>query len=177
MKLLILDRDGVINEDSDFYIKSASEWHLLPGSAEAIARFNQAGYHVAVATNQSGIGRGLFGVETLNLMHDKMHSLVIQAGGRIDAVFYCPHTPEMRCECRKPEPGMLFEIGRHFDFDLAGALFVGDSLSDMQAATKAKCKAILVKTGKGRRTIEKGGLPPDTSIFDDLAAVAAHYCE
>ena len=107
MKLIILDRDGVINEDSDMFVKSAAEWRPLPGSAEAIARFNHAGYRVVVATNQSGIGRGLFEMGTLNAMHEKMHRVVAQAGGRIDAVFYCPHTADMGCDCRKPKPGML----------------------------------------------------------------------
>jgi len=115
MKLIILDRDGVINEDSDLFVKSAAEWRPLPGSAEAIARFNHAGYRVVVATNQSGIGRGLFEMATLNLMHEKMHRVVAQAGGRIDAVFFCPHTAEMKCDCRKPKPGMLLEIAKRFN--------------------------------------------------------------
>jgi D-glycero-D-manno-heptose 1,7-bisphosphate phosphatase len=177
MKLIILDRDGVINEDSDMFVKSAAEWRPLPGSAEAIARLNHAGYRVAVATNQSGIGRGLFEMATLNAMHDKMHRLVAQAGGRIDAVFYCPHTADMGCDCRKPKPGMLLEIAKRFDTDLAGVPVVGDSLRDLQAAAAAKCETVLVKSGKGLQTLAAGGLPRGTLVFENLAAVAAHYCQ
>ena len=176
MKLIILDRDGVINEDSDLFVKSAAEWRPLPGSAEAIARFNHAGYRVVVATNQSGIGRGLFEMATLNLMHEKMHRVVAQAGGRIDAVFFCPHTAEMKCDCRKPKPGMLLEIAQRFNIDLMGVPAVGDSLRDLQAAAAVKCETILVKSGKGLHTLATGGLPPGTLVFDNLAAVAAHYC-
>ncbi|HEX4329788.1 MAG TPA: D-glycero-beta-D-manno-heptose 1,7-bisphosphate 7-phosphatase [Burkholderiales bacterium] len=177
MKLIILDRDGVINEDSDMFVKSAAEWRPLPGSAEAIARLNHAGYRVAVATNQSGIGRGLFEMATLNAMHDKMHRLVAQAGGRIDAVFYCPHTADMGCDCRKPKPGMLLEIAKRFDTELAGVPVVGDSLRDLQAASAAKCETVLVKSGKGLQTLAAGGLPRGTLVFENLAAVAAHYCQ
>lgn len=177
MKLIILDRDGVINEDSDMFVKSAAEWRPLPGSAEAIARFNHAGYHVVVATNQSGIGRGLFEMSTLNAMHEKMHRVVAQAGGRIDAVFYCPHTADMGCTCRKPKAGMFEEIARRFDTDLTGVPAVGDSLRDLQAAALARCETILVKSGKGLQTLEKGGLPTGTLVFENLAAVAAHYCQ
>lgn len=175
-KFIILDRDGVINEDSDVYVKSAAEWHSLPGSAEAIARLNQQGYRAVVATNQSGIGRGLFDTATLNLMHAKMHRVVALAGGRIDAVFFCPHKNDDHCECRKPKPGMYLEIARRFGRDLKGVPAVGDSLRDLVAASAVGCQPILVRTGKGLRTLAAGGLPPDTLIFDDLAAVAAHYC-
>lgn len=175
MKLIILDRDGVINEDSDLYIKSAAEWRPLKGAAEAIARFNHAGYRVAVATNQSGIGRGLFDMATLNLMHDKMHKLVAQAGGRIDAVFYCPHKDDDKCACRKPKPGMLHEIAQRFNVDLKEVPCVGDAVRDMQAGAAAGCELVLVKTGKGIRTLTAGGLPEGTRVFDDLPAVAAHY--
>jgi len=177
MKLIILDRDGVINEDSDLFVKTAAEWRPLPGSAEAIARFNHAGYRVVVATNQSGIGRGLFEMATLNLMHDKMHRLVGLAGGSIDAVFYCPHTAEMNCACRKPRSGMFVEIAQRFNVDLAGVPAVGDSLRDLQAAAAADCKPVLVRSGKGAQTLAKGNLPTGTLVFDDLAAVAAHYCQ
>ena len=175
-KFIILDRDGVINEDSDVYVKSVAEWHPLPGSAEAIARLNHQGYHAVVATNQSGIGRGLFDTATLNLMHAKMHRVVGLAGGRIDAVFFCPHKNDDHCECRKPKPGMYLEIARRFGRDLAGVPAVGDSLRDLVAASAVGCRPVLVRTGKGLRTLAAGGLPPDTLIFDDLAAVAAHYC-
>jgi D-glycero-D-manno-heptose 1,7-bisphosphate phosphatase len=176
MKLIILDRDGVINEDSDLFIKSAAEWRPLPGSAAAIAQLTHAGYRVVVATNQSGLGRGLFEMATLNLMHEKMHRVMALAGGRIDAVFYCPHTAEMNCECRKPKPGMMKEIAERYNVDLRGVPMVGDSLRDLQAAHAAHCETILVKTGKGAQTLEKGGIPTGTRVFDDLAAVAAHYC-
>ena len=176
MKLIILDRDGVINQDSDLYIKSAAEWRPLKGAAEAIARLNHAGYRVAVATNQSGIGRGLFDMATLNLMHEKMHKVVAQAGGRIDAVFYCPHKDDDQCACRKPKPGMLHDIAQRFNVDLKGVPCVGDAVRDMQAGAQAGCDPVLVKTGKGLKTIAAGGLPDGTCVFDDLAAVAEHYC-
>ena len=176
MKLIILDRDGVINQDSDLYIKSAAEWRPLKGAAEAIARLNHAGYRVAVATNQSGIGRGLFDMATLNLMHEKMHKVVAQAGGRIDAVFYCPHKDDDQCACRKPKPGMLHDIAQRFNVDLKGVPCVGDAVRDMQAGAQAGCDPVLVKTGKGLKTIAAGGLPDGTRVFDDLAAVAEHYC-
>jgi D-glycero-D-manno-heptose 1,7-bisphosphate phosphatase len=175
-KLIILDRDGVINEDSDVFVKSAAEWRPLAGAAEAVARLNHGGYRVVVATNQSGIGRGLFDTATLNLMHEKMHRLVALAGGRIDAVFFCPHKNDDRCECRKPRPGMLHEIARRFDRDLRGVPVVGDSLRDLEAGVAAGCEPMLVKTGKGLATLARGGLPAGTRVFDDLAAVAAHLC-
>ena len=131
-KLIILDRDGVINEDSDVFVKSAAEWRPLPGAAEAIARLNHGGYRVVVATNQSGIGRGLFDTATLNLMHEKMHRLVALAGGRIDAVFFCPHKNDDHCDCRKPKPGMLHEIARRFDRNLKGGF--GVMFDDLLAA-------------------------------------------
>ena len=174
-KLIILDRDGVINEDSDVYVKSAAEWRPLPGSAEAIATLNHGGYRVVVATNQSGIGRGLFDTATLNLMHTKMHRVVSQAGGRIDAVFFCPHKNDDHCKCRKPKPGMYQEIARRFGLDLAGVPAVGDSLRDLEAGVAVGCLPVLVKTGKGERTLAAGGLPAGTLVFDDLAAVAAHF--
>ncbi|MBL8383112.1 MAG: D-glycero-beta-D-manno-heptose 1,7-bisphosphate 7-phosphatase [Burkholderiales bacterium] len=174
-RLIILDRDGVINEDSDVYVKSAAEWRPLPGSAAAIATLNHAGYRVVVATNQSGIGRGLFDTATLNLMHTKMHRVVAQAGGRIDAVFFCPHKNDDHCKCRKPKPGMYQEIARRFARDLAGVPAVGDSLRDLVAAAAVGCQPILVRTGKGMKTLAEGNLPPGTQVFDDLAAVAAHF--
>jgi D-glycero-D-manno-heptose 1,7-bisphosphate phosphatase len=174
-KLIILDRDGVINEDSDAYVKSVAEWRPIPGSAEAIARLNHAGYRVVVATNQSGLGQGLFDTATLNLMHDKMHRVVAQAGGRIDAVFFCPHTRDAGCACRKPKPGMLFEIGRRFETSLGDVPCVGDSLRDLEAGAALRCEPALVKTGKGLATLKAGGLPLGTRVFDDLAAAALHY--
>ncbi|MCP5266559.1 MAG: D-glycero-beta-D-manno-heptose 1,7-bisphosphate 7-phosphatase [Burkholderiaceae bacterium] len=173
MKLLILDRDGVINEDSDAYIKSPDEWHALPGALEAIARLSAAGYRIAVATNQSGVGRGLFDLETLAAINAKMQGEVHAAGGRIDAVFFCPHAPDANCECRKPRPGMVFEILRRFDVEPAEACFIGDSLRDLQAGHAAGCRTILLLTGKGRQTMQDGDLPPGTTVRVDLAGVAA----
>ncbi|HEX5094194.1 MAG TPA: D-glycero-beta-D-manno-heptose 1,7-bisphosphate 7-phosphatase [Burkholderiales bacterium] len=173
MKLVVLDRDGTINHDSDQYIKSPAEWRPIKGSLEAIARLTQAGYHVVVATNQSGIGRGLFDTAALNAIHDAMQRAVQQAGGRIDAIFFCPHAGESDCECRKPRPGMLLEIGKRMNTPLAGVPMVGDALRDLQAAAAAGARPVLVLTGKGRGTREAGGLPPGTEIFPDLAAFAA----
>ena len=173
MKLVILDRDGVINFDSDAYIKSPEEWAPIPGSLEAIARLTQAGFRVAVATNQSGLGRGLFDMATLNAMHEKMHRAVNHLGGRIDAVFFCPHAQEAGCACRKPRPGLLLQIAERFNLPLAQVPAIGDSLRDLQAASAAGARPLLVLTGKGERTVEKGGLPDGTEIYRDLAAAAA----
>lgn len=170
MKLIILDRDGVINEDSAHYIKSPAEWKAIPGSLEAIARLTQSGYRVVVATNQSGIGRGLFDMDTLNAMHEKMHKTTVALGGRIDAVFFCPHTAESGCECRKPKSGMFRRIAETMNVDLKNVPSVGDSLRDLQAGAGVGCQTILVRTGKGVDTEAKGGLPDGTRVFDDLAA-------
>ena len=169
MKLVILDRDVVINHDSPSYIKSPDEWKPLPGSLEAIARLSQAGFHVVVATNQSGVGRGLFEMATLNAIHDKMHRAVGLAGGRIDAVFYCPHAQEANCGCRKPKPGMLEEIGRRFGTQLKDVPCIGDSLRDLQAAAAVGARPFLVLTGKGAETQRGGELPANTRVFPDLA--------
>ena len=172
MKLVVLDRDGVINHDSDQYIKSPEEWKPIAGSLEAIARFTQAGYRVVVATNQSGLGRGLFDMAALNAMHDKMHKAVNQLGGRIDAVFFCPHAADASCNCRKPQPGMLREIAERFNVDLAGVAAIGDSLRDLEAASAVGARPVLVLTGKGQLTLAAGGLPAGTEIHRDLAAAA-----
>jgi D-glycero-D-manno-heptose 1,7-bisphosphate phosphatase len=173
-RLIVLDRDGVINHDSDQFIKSPEEWRPVPGSLEAIARLNHAGYRVVVATNQSGIGRGLFDMAMLNAIHEKMLKALGHVGGRLDAVFFCPHTGDARCECRKPKPGMLAEIGRRFNMELTGAPCVGDSLRDLQAAEAAGAQPILVLTGKGEKTLRDGNFPKNTIIFPDLAfAVSA----
>jgi D-glycero-D-manno-heptose 1,7-bisphosphate phosphatase len=173
VKLVILDRDGTINQDSDNYIKSPLEWKPVPGSLEAIARLTQGGWRCVVATNQSGIARGLFDMATLNAIHAEMHRAVNQAGGRIEAIFFCPHAADSNCECRKPKPGLLREIGQRLDVELAGVPMIGDSLRDLQAAATAGCKPWLVLTGKGRKTRDAGGLPPGTEIAPDLAAIAA----
>ena len=174
MKLVILDRDGVINQDSDQYIKSPSEWRPLPGSIEAIARLCQGGFRVAVATNQSGIGRGLFDMATLNAINDKMMEMVFRQGGRIDALFFCPHTAEEGCNCRKPRTGMLEEIAARFHTELKGVPAIGDSLRDLQAADAVGAQPILVLTGKGRATQSAGGLPRKTAVFEDLAEATRH---
>ena len=169
-KLVILDRDGVINVDSDHFIKCPAEWKPIPGSIEAIARLNQGGYRVVVATNQSGIGRGLFDMATLNAINDKMMETVFRAGGRIDAIFYCPCTAEQHCHCRKPDTGMFEDIAERFHVDLTGVPCVGDSLRDLEAGAKVGCAPILVLTGKGTITQSKGGMPKGIKTFTDLAA-------
>jgi D-glycero-D-manno-heptose 1,7-bisphosphate phosphatase len=173
VKLIILDRDGVINHDSPGFIKGPDEWKPIVGSVEAIARLTQAGYRVVVATNQSGIGRGLFDMATLNAINAKMHKQVNHAGGRIEAIFYCPDAAESDSPYRKPRPGMLLEIGERFATPLEDVPAVGDSLRDLQAAAAVKALPILVLTGKGAKTRDAGGLPEGTQIFADLAAVAA----
>jgi D-glycero-D-manno-heptose 1,7-bisphosphate phosphatase len=172
-KLIVLDRDGVINRDSDQFIKTPDEWRPIPGSLEAIARLNHAGFRVVIATNQSGIGRGLFDMATLNAIHEKMHKALAQAGGRIDALFYCPHAGDSHCECRKPRPGMLREIGIRFGVELAGMPCIGDSLRDLQAAETVGAQPILVLTGKGEKTLREGSFPKNTIIFPDLAFAAS----
>ena len=173
MKLIILDRDGVINYDSDQFIKSPNEWKPLPGSLEAIARLVQADYRVVVATNQSGVGRGLFDMTTLNAIHDKMHKAAAQAGGRIDAVFFCPHAAQSDCACRKPKSGMLEEIAARYNADMKGVPAVGDALRDLKCAAKVGAQPILVLTGKGSKTQTAGELPQGTLIYSDLAAAVA----
>jgi D-glycero-D-manno-heptose 1,7-bisphosphate phosphatase len=172
-KLIILDRDGVINFDSDQFIKSPEEWKPIPGSLEAIARLCQADYRVVVATNQSGIGRGLFDMPMLNAIHDKMHKACALVGGRIDAVFFCPHTNDSNCGCRKPKSGMLEEIANRYGVSLKGVPAVGDSLRDLEMAVRMEAQPILVLTGKGSKTQAKGGLPEGTLIYPDLASVMA----
>ncbi len=170
MKLVILDRDGVINFDSAQFIKSPAEWKPIPGSLEAIAKLNQSGYRVVVATNQSGIGRGLFDMDTLNAIHEKLHKSLLAVGGRLDAVFYCPHTRDSSCECRKPKPGMFKRISETLNVNLKDVPAVGDSLRDLEACAAVGCRPILVNTGKGEKTREEGNLPDGTLFFPDLAA-------
>ena len=172
MKLIVIDRDGVINHDSDAYIKSPEEWHPIDGSLEAIARLNHSGYTVVVASNQSGLARGYFDIEALNNIHKKMDVMLAKVGGRIDAVFYCPHGPDDGCSCRKPKPGMLLEIGQRFNVPLNEVTFIGDSVSDIKAASNTLSKAVLVRTGKGLKAkkilrVEDGESVP---VFDDLAS-------
>ncbi|MBE0509519.1 MAG: D-glycero-beta-D-manno-heptose 1,7-bisphosphate 7-phosphatase [Chromatiales bacterium] len=171
MGLIILDRDGVINQDSDNFIRSVEEFIPLPGSLEAIARLNQAGYIVTVATNQSGIGRGLFDLNTLNAMHDKLRKLLAAIGGQVEMIAFCPHNPDAGCDCRKPKPGMYLEIARRVGVSLQDVPVIGDSLRDLQAAQAVAARPILVRTGKGERSLAKSanelqGIP----VYADLAA-------
>jgi D-glycero-D-manno-heptose 1,7-bisphosphate phosphatase len=174
MKLVILDRDGTINYESDHHIKSPAEWRPIPGSLEAIARLTQAGFRIVVATNQSGIARGLLDSATLIAIHDVLQRAAAQAGGRVDAFFFCPHAADAACRCRKPEPGMLLEIARRFNVSLENTYMAGDALRDVQAAAAAGARPVLVLTGRGRKTHEAGGLPPGTAVFESLAAFAEH---
>ncbi|MDR4125289.1 D-glycero-beta-D-manno-heptose 1,7-bisphosphate 7-phosphatase [Alcaligenaceae bacterium LG-2] len=171
MKLAILDRDGVINEDSDAFIKSPEEWQAIPGSLDAIARLSRAGWRVVVATNQSGLARGLFSMDTLNAIHARMRRELADAGGFVDAIFICPHGPDDGCRCRKPAPGLFEDIASRYDTSLQGVPAVGDSLRDLQAATALGCTPWLVRTGKGPRTLQAGGLPAGTRVCDSLSAV------
>lgn len=173
-KLIILDRDGVINHDSDDYIKSPQEWQPIEGSLEAIARLNHAGYRVVVATNQSGIARKLFTIDTLVDMHNKMIRLTEEAGGHIEAIFFCPHAPKDDCDCRKPKPGMYIDISKRFHYPLQDIPVIGDSLRDLQSAAAVNAQPYLVKTGKGEKTVsllEESGLG-NIPIFDNLAHAA-----
>jgi len=175
--LIVLDRDGVINRDSTAFIKSPDEWIALPGSPEAIGQLNGAGFTVIVATNQSGVGRGLFSLETLEKIHARMSATVAAAGGCIDAIYFCPHVPEEECDCRKPKPGLLRQIARQYGRSTAELIVVGDSLRDLEAAWAFGAPAILVRTGNGRITEKR--LPPDRQVIivDDLAAVASHLTD
>jgi D-glycero-D-manno-heptose 1,7-bisphosphate phosphatase len=170
MKLVILDRDGVINFDSDHFIKSPDEWRPIPGSLEAIARLNGAGFHVAVATNQSGIERGLLDMNALNAIHSKMLRAAQQVGAHIDVIYYCPHAYGTECRCRKPLPGMFLDIGQRLNVALAGVPCVGDGLRDLQAAEAAGGQPYLVLTGKGAATLAAGDLPAGTKTCIDLSA-------
>lgn len=175
MKLVILDRDGTINEDSLEYVKSPQEWLPLPGALEAIARLNHAGWHVVVASNQSGLGRGLFDVAALNAMHAKLHAKLAAVGGRVDAIFYCPHAPDDKCRCRKPEPGLFEQIGERYGVDLHNVPTVGDTARDVLAGAAVGCEPHLVLTGKGvalRGQPLPASFPPGTQVHADLGAFA-----
>jgi D-glycero-D-manno-heptose 1,7-bisphosphate phosphatase len=174
-RLVILDRDGVINRDSDEFIRSPEEWIAIPGSLEAIGRLHRAGCRVVVATNQSGVGRGLFDLEELERIHAKMSDAVRRAGGRLDGIFFCPHRPDAGCECRKPRPGLLNRIAETLACDLHGACLVGDSERDIVAARRASVSPVLVRSGKGRRTLEQSAEVAGTPVFDDLAAFVDDY--
>ncbi|MEY4676084.1 MAG: hypothetical protein RLZZ470_591 [Pseudomonadota bacterium] len=174
-KLVILDRDGTINHDSDDYVKSPEEWVSLPGAIEAMAKLHHAGWHLVIASNQSGLGRGLFDVATLNLMHDKLNKALSAAGGRVDAIFYCPHTPDEHCQCRKPLPGLFEQIGERFGVQLSEVHAVGDTLRDAQAAAAVGCHTHLVRTGKSESLTQDqlpDNFPPGTRVHADLGAFA-----
>jgi D-glycero-D-manno-heptose 1,7-bisphosphate phosphatase len=175
MKLVILDRDGVINQDSAQFIKTPEEWKPIPGSLEAIARLSQAGHRVVVASNQSGIGRGLLDMAALNRINDKMHKSLAQVGGRIDAVFFCPHSAEAQCACRKPATGLFLELASRFGVSLHGIPAVGDSPRDLACAAAVGAQPILVLTGKGECTLKAGGMPEGTMVFADLARAVNEY--
>jgi len=172
MKLIILDQTGVINQSSDAFIKTPEEWIPIPGSLDAIARLTHSGYRVVIATNQSGIGRGLLDMATYNAINDKMYKAVNQAGGRIDAIFFCPHTNADKCSCRKPATGLLDEIMQRYGVNLKNAPAVGDSLKDLQAAAAVGAIPMLVLTGNGQTTRTAKEIPAGTQIFENLAAVA-----
>lgn len=171
MKLIILDRDGVINEDSDEYIKSPEEFIPVPGSLEAIARLNHAGYRVAVISNQSGIARKYFNTATLQSIHEKLRSLLADIGGHIDTILYCPHRPDDHCNCRKPKTGLYDELKSRLHIRFDNTIAVGDSLRDLQAAQTVGAKPVLVKTGKGLRTLQNDSVPKNIPVYDNLAEV------
>lgn len=172
MKLVILDRDGVINEDSDEYIKSVSEWYPIPGSLEAIARLCQAGFRVFVASNQSGIGRGLFDYDALFAVNDRLQKAVGELGGRIDGIEFAPDHPDQASDMRKPAPGMLKDLAKRLQINLESVCFVGDKADDITAARVAGAKPVLVRTGKGRKTEASANLD-GVAVYDNLAAFAA----
>lgn len=170
MKLIIIDRDGVINYDSDEYIKSEAEWNPIPGSLEAIGKLTHEGYHIVVVSNQSGLARGKFTLDNLNHIHQKMHSHISQFGGKIEAIFFCPHGPDDNCKCRKPKPGLFEEISKRLHISLNGVTVVGDKLSDIEAALAVNANPVLVKTGYGQKYIDSGEVPANIPVYDDLAA-------
>lgn len=170
MRLVILDRDGVINEDSEQFIKSPQEWQPIPGSLAAIARLCKAQYHVVVITNQSGLARGLFDVAMLTRIHEKMHRELARSGGRIEAIYYCPHGPDDHCSCRKPKTGLFKELARRLAVDLKGVPAIGDSLRDIQAARAVGARPVLVRTGKGSQTEGSADKAlQGVEVYDDLA--------
>lgn len=171
-KILILDRDGVINQDSDAFVKNADEWIPLPGSIDALARLYQAGWILAIATNQSGLARGLFTQTDLDAQHEKLLRLLHAAGGDLHYIAWCPHGPDDHCNCRKPKPGLLHQISLALNLDLEGAIMVGDALRDLQAGQAAGCRPVLVRTGKGKKTLAKGEGLEGVLVVDDLAQLA-----
>jgi len=175
--LIIMDRDGVINQDSPEYIRSPKEWIPIPHSLNAITRLNKAGHQVIVVTNQSGVGRGYYSLETLEKIHQKMRDELAAIGGRIDGLYFCPHTPEDHCECRKPKPGMLLEAAQDFNADLKQAYFIGDSIRDIQAAQAVGCLPVLVKTGNGEKTLAANRTLRNVPVYQDLSDVVGVIIE
>lgn len=173
MKLIILDRDGVINVDSDAFIKNVDEWIPIPNSIEAIAKLSQAGYKIAIATNQSGIGRGLFSIQALDDIHQLLQKQVQAAGGHIDAIFFCPHTPSDHCHCRKPDTGLFELIAEFFQTSLKGVVAIGDAARDMEAAVKMECRPVLVLTGKGEKTRQLESYKNEV-VYKDLNEAVSH---
>ena len=167
--MVILDRDGVINHMAEDDVKSVDEWDPIPGSIEAISRLKKAGYLVTVASNHSGIARGLYSEADLEAMHEKLRKLLATRGVAIDGIFYCPHGPEANCICRKPKPGLLFKIAKQFRIDLPQTPLVGDNISDIQAARMANAKPVLVRTGKGEYVMQHFPEALDVPVYDDLA--------
>ncbi|UYV19123.1 D-glycero-beta-D-manno-heptose 1,7-bisphosphate 7-phosphatase [Halomonas qaidamensis] len=177
-QLVILDRDGVINHDSDAYIKSLEEWIPYPSAIDAIAQLAQAGYTVAIATNQSGIARGYYDEATLHLMHERLTTLVEAKGGHIAHIAYCPHGPDEQCACRKPLPGLLLQIQQRLGMEsIIGSWMVGDSLRDLQAGEAVGCQPVLVRTGKGEKTLANHKGLENTLVYSDLAAFADWLCK
>lgn len=176
MDLVILDRDGVINRDRDDFIRCPEDWEPLPGSLEAIARLTRAGVRVAVATNQSGVGRGLFDEATLGSIHRRMEAEIVKAGGALDKIVYCPHHPDAGCDCRKPKPGLLLALARDYGRSLVGVPCIGDSRRDIEAAVAAGARPILVMTGNGERT--RAALAPELpECYADLAGAVDRLLE
>ncbi len=168
-KILVLDRDGVINVDINGYIGCPTLWHPIDGSLDALVKAQQAGFRLAVATNQSGVGRGIFSADDLQSVHEKMEFILAERGVKLDIIEHCPHAPEEGCDCRKPEPGMLEAIERQLAVDLQGAWFVGDSVRDLQAAVAHGMQPVLVLTGNGQTSLADPECPANTLVFDDLA--------
>lgn len=174
MKYIILDRDGVINHDSFEYIKSPAEWLPIAGSLDAIAQLNRAGYRVLVVTNQSGVARGYYDIETLDLIHEKLMAELAAVGGYVDEIFFCPHHPDDHCSCRKPKIGLFEQLSKKYPLNLSETFFIGDSLSDIQAAKAAGCMPILVLTGNGQLTLERHPEFANILHFKDLAAAVEY---
>jgi len=180
MRLAILDRDGVINQDSEEFIKTPEQWVPIPGSLEAIARLCRAEYRVVIITNQSGVGRGLYTLDMMNKINMRMFELISQKGGEIDALLFCPHAPDAGCECRKPKPGLFHELARRLKVNLTGIPAVGDSMRDLEAAIAAGARPVLVRTGNGPQTLEAIRRGDDerlkqVPVYDDLAAFVDHH--